>query len=127
MLASGVDGTPARRVRLAASRPPRARGGVSASPRPTRQHQRHLLAGARQLLQRPERLLRIAQGLDTVVTGVAPDELSLDILESVLVFIDDEEDWKRHLVCSTLASHHRRQQTSAACSTNSRMQLGRVH
>ena len=63
-----------------------------------REHQRHLFPGLGQLRQRPERLLRIAQALDAVVTAVAPDELSLDVFEGVLVFVDGEEDGKRHLV-----------------------------
>jgi len=66
------------------------------------QHQRHRLPGAGQLLQRPRRSRRIAQALHTVVGGIPPDELTLDIPEGVPVFVDDEEDWKRHRV--TVAS-----------------------
>jgi hypothetical protein len=65
----------------------------------TREHERHLFAGAGQLRQRPERVLRIAQALDTVVMGVALDELSLDVFEGVLVFENGEKDGRRHLAC----------------------------
>ena len=68
------------------------------------QHERHCLPGAGQLLQSPDRLLRIAQALDAVVSGIAPDELTLDVPEGVPVFVDDEEDRKRHLVHLTVAS-----------------------
>ena len=68
------------------------------------QHQRHCLPGAGQLLQRPDRSLRIAQALHAVVSGIALDELTLDVPEGVPVFVDDEEDRKRHVVYSTVAS-----------------------
>ncbi|HEX4625590.1 MAG TPA: hypothetical protein VH231_14135 [Solirubrobacteraceae bacterium] len=68
------------------------------------QHQRHRLPGAGQLLQPPGRSLRIAQALHAVVSGITPDELTLDIPEGVPAFVDDEEDWKRHRVSSTVAS-----------------------
>ena len=38
------------------------------------------------------------EALDAVVTAVALDELSLDVFEDVLVFVDGEEDGRRHLV-----------------------------
>jgi hypothetical protein len=65
----------------------------------TCEHGRHLFAGKGQLRQSPERLRRIAQALDTVIMGVALDELSLDVLEGVLVFENGEEDGRRHLAC----------------------------
>lgn len=57
-----------------------------------REHQRYLLAGACHLRQQPECLLRIAKALDAVLMGVALGELSLDVFEGVLFFVDGEED-----------------------------------
>ena len=41
-------------------------------------------------------------GFRPVVTGVALDELSLDVFEDVLVFVDDEKDGERHLVAQRI-------------------------
>jgi len=60
-----------------------------------RQDQRHLFARSGQLRQPPQRPLRIGPGLDAVVPGVALDELSLDLFERFLVFVDGEENGKR--------------------------------
>ena len=67
-------------------------------------HQRHCLPGAGQLLQRPDRSSGSLRLFDAVVSGIALDELTLDIPEGVPVFVDDEEDRKRHLVHLTVAA-----------------------
>jgi hypothetical protein len=57
-----------------------------------------------QLCQQSERLLRITQALDAVVAAVPPDEVSFDVLEGVVVFVDGDKEG-RGIVCAlTLAS-----------------------
>jgi hypothetical protein len=68
--------------------------------RDAHEHERHLLAGACQVRQHPDRPLRIAQALDAVLMGVALDELGLDVFEGVLVLVDGEEDGEGHLGCA---------------------------
>jgi hypothetical protein len=65
-------------------------------------HQRDLLAGACQSREHLNRLLRIAQALNAVLTGLALGELSLDVFEGILVFVDGEEDGEGHLGVLTL-------------------------
>lgn len=56
------------------------------------QHQRHRIARVGQILQHPQRPPRVAHTLDSVVAGVALNELSLDVVEDDLVFVHDEKD-----------------------------------
>ena len=51
----------------------------------------------RELLQPPQRVVRIAEGLDPIVVGVPSDKLRLDVVESVPVFVDGEQDRQGHL------------------------------
>ena len=60
------------------------------------EHERHVLASVRELLQRPQRVVRIAEGLDPIVVGVPLDELRLDAVESVQIFVDGEQDRQAH-------------------------------
>jgi hypothetical protein len=55
-----------------------------------REHEHHVRAGVSQLRQRPQRLSRITQTLNPVVTTVALDELSLDLFKYARIFVDGD-------------------------------------
>jgi hypothetical protein len=71
------------------------------SERRSREHERNVLASVRELLQRPQRLVGIAEGLDPVVVGVALNELLLDVIESVPIIVDCEQDRQAHVARNT--------------------------
>jgi hypothetical protein len=60
-----------------------------------REHQRYLRAIVDQLRQRPRRLLGIPRTLDPVITSVAL-ELALEVVSSVRIFVDCEQDREGH-------------------------------
>ncbi len=61
------------------------------------EHERHVLARVRELFQHPQRLVRIADGFDPVIVGVALGKLALDVVESVPIVVDGEQDRQGHL------------------------------
>ena len=60
------------------------------------EHERHVLVSVCELLQPPQRVVRIAEGLDPIVVGIPSDKLRLDVVESVPVFVDGEQDRQGH-------------------------------
>ena len=73
------------------------------------EHERHVLASVRELLQRPQRVVRIAEGLDPIVVGVPLGELRLDVVESVPILVDGEQDRQAHRSLVAIGVHGRHQ------------------
>jgi hypothetical protein len=60
------------------------------------EHERHVLASVRELLQRPQGVLGNAERLDPIFVGVPLDKLRLDVVESVPIVVDGEQDRHAH-------------------------------
>ena len=98
------DHQPPLRVRMQLARPLEQLTAGRIRERPAGEHERHVLAVARQVRQPAERPLGIAQALDPVVVRVALDELRLELCEDVRVLFDDEQDGGSHSAHPTLAA-----------------------
>jgi hypothetical protein len=84
------------RVRVELTRAIEQPAAASTDERRSHEHERHFDAARRELRQLLLCLVGLAERVDRVLAPVALDELCLDLVETLSILVDRDEDRQRH-------------------------------